>query len=102
MRSADGAGTGRRGRGPPRRGVALRTRPSPARPACLYLFTRIDADIWGRGLVLVGLGAILALVNSVRTRRAHPELRIAHAAKAIVNPRPADAARPSWHPIGNR
>lgn len=51
--------------------------------SCLYLFTRIDADIWARGLVLVGLGAILALVNSVRTRRAHPESRIAHAAKAM-------------------
>ncbi|MFF0454252.1 APC family permease [Nocardia africana] len=51
--------------------------------SCLYLFTRIDAEIWARGLVLVGLGGVLALVNGVRTRRAHPESRIAHAGKAM-------------------
>ncbi|WP_063064226.1 APC family permease [Nocardia violaceofusca] len=51
--------------------------------SCLYLFTRIDAEIWARGLILVGLGAVLALVNGLRTRRAHPESRITQAVKTM-------------------
>ncbi|MBF4998394.1 APC family permease [Nocardia sp. BSTN01] len=47
--------------------------PGLALACCLYLFTRIDAGIWARGLILVGLGAVLALVNGLRTRRAHPD-----------------------------
>lgn len=71
--------------------------------SCHYLFTRIDAEIWARGLVLVGLGAVLALVNSVRTRRAHPESRIARGeGDASMKPCTADEPRRSCHPIGNR
>lgn len=37
--------------------------------SCLYLFTRIEAAIWARGLILVGLGVGLAVVNTLRSRR---------------------------------
>lgn len=37
--------------------------------SCLYLFTRIDAEVWARGLILVGLGVVLAVVNALRARR---------------------------------
>ncbi|WP_084456375.1 APC family permease [Nocardia coubleae] len=36
--------------------------------SCLFLFTRIDGEVWARGLILVGLGAVLAVVNAVRAR----------------------------------
>ncbi|MBY8849080.1 APC family permease [Saccharothrix longispora] len=37
--------------------------------SCLLLFTRIDGAVWLRGLVLLGLGVLLAAVNAVRARR---------------------------------
>jgi APA family basic amino acid/polyamine antiporter len=37
--------------------------------SCLFLFTRIDGQVWARGLVLVALGAVLALVNAFHVRR---------------------------------
>ncbi|MFD3743344.1 APC family permease [Nocardia sp. NPDC058633] len=37
--------------------------------SCLFLFTRIDGEVWVRGLVLVGSGVVLAMVNAVRARR---------------------------------
>ncbi|WP_410873014.1 APC family permease [Nocardia sp. A7] len=37
--------------------------------SCLFLFTRIDGEVWLRGLVLVAFGAVLALVNAIRARR---------------------------------
>jgi APA family basic amino acid/polyamine antiporter len=37
--------------------------------SCLLLFTRIDGSVWLRGLVLIGLGVVLAAVNLVRARR---------------------------------
>ncbi|MBP2336659.1 amino acid transporter [Saccharothrix coeruleofusca] len=37
--------------------------------SCLLLFTRVDGAVWLRGLVLVGLGAVLAVVNALRARR---------------------------------
>ncbi|MFD6398912.1 APC family permease [Nocardia sp. NPDC060249] len=37
--------------------------------SCLFLFTRIDGEVWVRGLVLVGFGAVLALGNAIRARR---------------------------------
>ncbi|MFI6868346.1 APC family permease [Nocardia sp. NPDC050406] len=37
--------------------------------SCLFLFTRIDAAVWARGLVLVGLGILLAIANTLRARR---------------------------------
>jgi amino acid transporter len=40
--------------------------------SCLLLFTQIDGSVWVRGLVLVGLGVLLAAVNAVRARRADP------------------------------
>jgi amino acid transporter len=40
--------------------------------SCLVLFTRIDGAVWLRGLVLVGLGVLLAVVNSVRRGRVGP------------------------------
>ncbi|MBW4718772.1 APC family permease [Saccharothrix obliqua] len=40
--------------------------------SCLLLFTRVDGEVWLRGLVLVGLGVLLAAVNHVRRRRAAP------------------------------
>ncbi|MEU4741028.1 APC family permease [Actinosynnema sp. NPDC023658] len=40
--------------------------------SCLLLFTRIDGSVWLRGLVLIGLGVLLAVVNAVRTRRTRP------------------------------
>ncbi|WP_369690149.1 APC family permease [Nocardia inohanensis] len=36
--------------------------------SCLFLATRIEGQVWARGLILVGLGVLLALVNSVRAR----------------------------------
>ncbi|MEU8900469.1 APC family permease [Nocardia sp. NPDC048505] len=36
--------------------------------SCLFLFTRIEGDVWLRGIILVALGAVLALVNGVRMR----------------------------------
>ncbi|WP_040801550.1 amino acid permease, partial [Nocardia higoensis] len=38
--------------------------------SCLLLFTRIEGEVWVRGLMLLGLGLLLAVVNGVRTRRA--------------------------------
>ncbi|MFC6091049.1 APC family permease [Saccharothrix lopnurensis] len=37
--------------------------------SCLLLFTRIDGAVWLRGLALVGLGVLLAVVNAARRRR---------------------------------
>ncbi|MBF6170437.1 APC family permease [Nocardia blacklockiae] len=37
--------------------------------SCLFLFTRIGAQVWARGSILVGLGVLLAVVNAVRRRR---------------------------------
>lgn len=37
--------------------------------SCLFLFTRIDGEVWIRGLVLIAFGAALALVNAIRARR---------------------------------
>ncbi|GGP78912.1 hypothetical protein GCM10010185_60980 [Saccharothrix coeruleofusca] len=37
--------------------------------SCLLLFTRVDGAVWLRGLVLVGLGTVLAVVNALRARR---------------------------------
>ncbi|WP_280376917.1 APC family permease [Nocardia wallacei] len=37
--------------------------------SCLYLFTRIEAAVWARGLILVGVGIVLAVVNALRARR---------------------------------
>ncbi|MFD9547095.1 APC family permease [Nocardia salmonicida] len=37
--------------------------------SCLFLFTRIDGEVWTRGLVLIAFGAVLALVNAIRARR---------------------------------
>ncbi|GAA5072098.1 APC family permease [Nocardia iowensis] len=37
--------------------------------SCLFLFTQIGGDIWLRGLILVGLGVLLAVVNVIRARR---------------------------------
>ncbi|MGW4740356.1 APC family permease [Nocardia xishanensis] len=38
--------------------------------SCLFLFTRIDAQVWLRGAILLGLGVVLGIVNAVRTRSA--------------------------------
>ena len=38
--------------------------------SCLLLFTQVDGSVWVRGLVLVGLGVVLAAVNLVRAKRA--------------------------------
>ncbi|GAA1357327.1 APC family permease [Saccharothrix algeriensis] len=38
--------------------------------SCLLLFTQVEAGVWARGLVLVGLGVVLAAANAVRRRRA--------------------------------
>ncbi|MGW4115507.1 APC family permease [Actinosynnema sp. NPDC004786] len=40
--------------------------------SCVLLFTRIDGEVWVRGLILVGLGVVLAAVNLVRGRRSAP------------------------------
>ncbi|MFI9011572.1 APC family permease [Actinosynnema sp. NPDC053489] len=37
--------------------------------SCVLLFTRIDGAVWVRGLILIGLGVVLAAVNLVRARR---------------------------------
>nr|WP_067721363.1 APC family permease [Nocardia yamanashiensis] len=37
--------------------------------SCLFLATRIDGQIWLRGLILVGAGVLLALVNGLRARQ---------------------------------
>ena len=37
--------------------------------SCVLLFTRIDGSVWLRGLVLIGLGVLLAAVNLARSRR---------------------------------
>ncbi|WP_280488799.1 APC family permease [Nocardia farcinica] len=44
--------------------------------SCLFLFTRIEAEVWVRGAVLLGLGLLLGAVNAVRGRvraRREPE-----------------------------
>ncbi|MFT7834725.1 APC family permease [Saccharothrix sp. BKS2] len=43
--------------------------------SCLLLFTRIDGAVWLRGLALVGLGVLLAVVNAARRRRAPADER---------------------------
>ncbi|WP_280182992.1 APC family permease [Nocardia cyriacigeorgica] len=37
--------------------------------SCLFLFTRIESEVWVRGLLLLALGAALAVANVVRARR---------------------------------
>ncbi|MFI9402256.1 APC family permease [Nocardia sp. NPDC052316] len=37
--------------------------------SCLFLFTRIEGEVWVRGLILVGIGVLLAAVNAARARR---------------------------------
>lgn len=37
--------------------------------SCLFLATRIEGQIWLRGLILVGVGVLLALVNGLRARQ---------------------------------
>jgi amino acid transporter len=37
--------------------------------SCAVLFTRIEGDVWLRGLVLIAIGLVLATVNAVRARR---------------------------------
>lgn len=37
--------------------------------SCAVLFTRIDGAVWLRGLILVGIGVVLAVVNAARARR---------------------------------
>lgn len=37
--------------------------------SCLFLFTRIEGEVWVRGLALVAFGAVLALVNAIRAHR---------------------------------
>ncbi|WP_194833019.1 APC family permease [Nocardia sp. XZ_19_369] len=37
--------------------------------SCLFLFTRIEGEVWIRGLILVGVGVLLAAVNAARARR---------------------------------
>ncbi|MEV0682118.1 APC family permease [Actinosynnema sp. NPDC050436] len=38
--------------------------------SCLLLFTQVDGAVWLRGLLLIGLGAVLAAANLVRRRKA--------------------------------
>ncbi|MDQ2583719.1 APC family permease [Saccharothrix yanglingensis] len=52
--------------------------------SCLLLFTRIDGAVWLRGLVLLGLGALLAAVNAVRARRGGRDRDAAGAGDAEV------------------
>ncbi|PXX61662.1 amino acid/polyamine/organocation transporter (APC superfamily) [Nocardia tenerifensis] len=40
---------------------------------CLFLFTQIHGEVWVRGLILLGLGVLLAAVNAVRSRRGKVE-----------------------------
>ncbi|MFD3426903.1 APC family permease [Nocardia fluminea] len=47
--------------------------------SCLFLFTRIDGQVWARGLVLVAFGAVLALVNAVHVRRTRRTARSSEA-----------------------
>ncbi|MBF6435306.1 APC family permease [Nocardia cyriacigeorgica] len=37
--------------------------------SCLFLFTRIEGEVWARGLLLLALGAALAVANAIRARR---------------------------------
>ncbi|GAB2664136.1 APC family permease [Nocardia goodfellowii] len=37
--------------------------------SCLFLFTRIEGEVWVRGLILVALGLVLAVINAVRSKR---------------------------------
>ncbi|MFC4373774.1 APC family permease [Nocardia halotolerans] len=37
--------------------------------SCLFLFTRIDGEVWLRGLFLLALGTVLAVVNAARAGR---------------------------------
>ncbi|MEV0339498.1 APC family permease [Nocardia sp. NPDC050713] len=36
--------------------------------SCLFLFTRIGAEVWLRGAILLGLGLLLGVVNAFRSR----------------------------------
>ncbi|MGK8522843.1 APC family permease [Nocardia asteroides] len=38
--------------------------------SCLFLFTRIDGEVWLRGSLLIGIGVLFAAVNAVRARLA--------------------------------
>jgi amino acid transporter len=45
--------------------------------SCLFLFTRIDGEVWLRGAILIGVGMLLAAVNAVRARRSRVDGRSA-------------------------
>ncbi|WP_051020809.1 APC family permease [Nocardia araoensis] len=62
--------------------LMLRREPGPARhfrvplvipwlglASCLFLTTRVDAEVWLRGSILICVGALFAAVNAVRARR---------------------------------
>ncbi|MEU2176436.1 APC family permease [Nocardia sp. NPDC019219] len=42
---------------------------------CLFLFTRIDAEVWLRGSILIGVGVLFAAANAVRARLSEPHRR---------------------------
>ncbi|MFG3615506.1 APC family permease [Nocardia sp. NPDC047654] len=43
--------------------------------SCLFLFTRIDGEVWLRGCLLIGIGVLFAAVNAIRARRSEPDGR---------------------------
>lgn len=43
--------------------------------SCLFLFTRIDAEVWLRGSILIGVGVLFAAANAVRARLSEPHRR---------------------------
>ncbi len=45
--------------------------------SCLFLFTRIGAEVWLRGSLLIGIGVLFAAANAVRARRSEPDGRSA-------------------------
>ncbi|MBF6192577.1 APC family permease [Nocardia sp. CDC186] len=49
--------------------------------SCLFLFTRIDGEVWLRGCLLVGIGVLFAVVNAIRARRSAAAGRGAFAAR---------------------
>ncbi|WP_085994895.1 APC family permease [Nocardia exalbida] len=49
--------------------------------SCLFLFTRIDGEVWLRGGLLIGIGVLFAAVNTIRARRSEPNGREAFPAR---------------------
>ncbi|MFJ8742969.1 APC family permease [Embleya sp. NPDC127516] len=52
--------------------------------SCVLLSTRVEADVWARGLPLIGAGIVLGLLSAVRRSRQRPGENESHTSGPVV------------------